>query len=136
MNHEKSLTTTKGKAAEDAAIRLIVDKGLQIAERNFSCKVGEIDIVALEGETVVFIEVRSRAANTPLPPEQTVLTSKQRKIIRAASVFLAHRGFQERPVRFDVIAVERFEKEKQAVLRWYKDAFRPVDSGRRRIYRF
>jgi len=92
------------RAGEDAAVRYLVDSGIVPLERNYRCRAGEIDIVALDGETLVFVEVKLRHA--PFDPLEAVDERKQRQVTRAAFDFLLRRGMLGRPARFDVVAVE------------------------------
>lgn len=93
-----------GKRAEDAVANYLQKQGLLILERNKTYYVGEIDIVARDGETLVFVEVKYRKNMDFGAPYEAVTTSKQKKIIRAAQVYL--QGYRIEPVcRFDVISV-------------------------------
>ncbi len=96
---------TIGKQGEQAAAQYLSGAGYQIVATNWRCKAGEIDIVARQGETLVFVEVRSR-----LKPEDafaSVQHSKQVKMIRAAQLYLAETEQEEAAWRIDVIAVGR-----------------------------
>lgn len=94
-----------GKEAEDRAVAHLSAQGLSVVERNFRCKVGEIDLVARDGEEIVFVEVRARASRDFGGAAASVDASKRRKVARAARVWLAARGW-DGPCRFDVVAVE------------------------------
>lgn len=96
----------EGKAAEKAAARFLKQLGLKVVHRNFDTPFGEIDIVAVDGETIVFAEVRSRAADSPVPPQDTVTGTKQRRLRRAAELYLKKHGLLDTaPFRFDVLAL-------------------------------
>jgi putative endonuclease len=103
-----------GRRGEALAAALLQARGLTIVERNFRCRAGEIDLVALDGPTVVFVEVRSRRGDRAGTPFESVDSRKQARITRVARQFLAVRGFAERDVRFDVVGV-RFDAEPPAV---------------------
>ena len=80
--------------------------GYRILERNFRCRIGEIDIVAREGGYLVFIEVKYRSHNVNGLPEEAVDWRKQRVISRVALYYLRRFGYGEStPVRFDVVAL-------------------------------
>ena len=82
------------------------NRGYKILERNFRCGSGEIDIVAREGEYLVFVEVKYRSRDTSGLPEEAVDVRKQRVISRVALYYLRRYGYGETtPVRFDVVAV-------------------------------
>lgn len=94
-----------GKKAEDRAAEHLQARGWTIVERNFRAKVGEIDLVMRDGEEIVFVEVRARAARGFGGAAASVDASKQRKLVRAARLWLAARGWQG-PCRFDVVAID------------------------------
>lgn len=94
-----------GKRAEDAAAAFLQAQGLSIVERNFRAKGGELDIVARDGEEMVFVEVRSRASSSFGGAAASVDGLKRRKLIRAARVWLQARGW-DGACRFDVIALD------------------------------
>ncbi len=83
-------------------------------ERNFRCRAGEIDLVALDGPTLVFVEVRSRRGDRLGTPLESVDPRKQARVVRVARHFLAARGVADRDVRFDVVSV-RFDSEPPVV---------------------
>jgi putative endonuclease len=96
----------RAKPAEDAAARYLRRRGLKVVERNFNTRLGEIDLIALDGHTVVFVEVRSRAADTIIRPEDTVNARKQAKLRRTAEIYLKSHGMLDRvDCRFDVVAL-------------------------------
>ena len=92
------------KAGEDAAAGCLVRAGLEVVERNYRCRAGELDLIALDGDCIVFVEVKLRHA--PFDPLEAVDARKQRQVSRAAFDFLLRRGMLGRPARFDVVAVE------------------------------
>ncbi|KPV41176.1 hypothetical protein AN478_04590 [Thiohalorhabdus denitrificans] len=109
-----------GDAAEERALtHLRRQGGHRTVTRNFRAKGGEIDLITLEGEVLVFTEVRARADSGFGRPEETVGPRKQRRLIQAARAFLAtHPEHAARFCRFDVVAVDGRD------LRWIPDAFR------------
>jgi len=94
-----------GKKGEDLAVAYLVEAGFRIIERNYRCLFGEIDIVAQEGETLVFVEVKSRRSAAYGDPLLAVGCRKQKKISRVSLHYLADKNLRQRPARFDVIAV-------------------------------
>lgn len=94
-----------GRAAEDAAAALLRSKGLVILELNFRAKVGEIDIVAKDGDEAVFVEVRARASAAFGGAAASVGGAKRRKLIKAAQLWLQVRAWTG-PCRFDVVAID------------------------------
>jgi putative endonuclease len=99
-----------GRRAEDLAAAFLGAKGLEILERNFRAKVGEIDLVARDGDEVVFVEVRARSGRGHGGAAASVDASKRRKLVRAARLWLAARDW-DGPCRFDVVALDGGELE-------------------------
>ncbi|NPV08913.1 MAG: YraN family protein [Anaerolineae bacterium] len=96
---------SSGKRYEDVALRFLLGLGYRVTERNWRCPMGELDLVAFEGDTLVFVEVRARAAGAPYRPEETVSLAKQRRVAAAAQAYLETSSW-EGPCRFDVVAVD------------------------------
>ncbi len=94
-----------GKIGERHAVRFLSKAGFAIVARNYRTPLGEIDIVARDGETLVFIEVKTRSSRAFGLPQEAVDRRKQRQLIRAAQVFLKAHGEPAVPCRFDVVAV-------------------------------
>ncbi len=130
--HRKSFCTrlrTPGTETSPVSMRKIGDKGeelaaahvqglgMEILERNFSCRLGEIDIVAKSGDTLVFIEVKSAANERFGPAESHVTLSKRKKLRRAAECYMKLHGITDTCVRFDCAAINR------GVISYIKDAF-------------
>lgn len=124
------MITTKaiaGRAAEEQALSHLESQGLTMVARNFRCRVGEIDLIMLHGQSLVFVEVRSRKCNRYASAAASVDFRKQRKLARAAGYFLLRRpGFRHHPVRFDVVALDGPSPERYTI-QWLRDAFRPGD---------
>ena len=94
-----------GTWGEDAAAAHLLRQGYRIVERNYTCPLGELDIIAYEGKSLVFVEVRS---NTPAHAglaEASIGYRKQRKLRQVATFYLKVKGLLERPCRFDVVIV-------------------------------
>lgn len=94
-----------GAMGEELAAAFLQRAGYRIVERNFRCKGGEADIVARDGKTLVFVEVKTRRSMAYGPPQLAVTPFKQRQISKAALTWLAKNRLQDAPARFDVIAV-------------------------------
>lgn len=107
-----------GRRAEDLAERLLVGAGLSIVARNFRCRHGEIDLVAREGDTYVFCEVRYRSGEAFGGAAESVTTRKQARIAAAARYFLM--GRPEAPCRFDVLLMQALDLTR---VRWIRNAF-------------
>jgi putative endonuclease len=75
-------------------------------ERNFRCRAGEIDVVARDGDTVVFVEVKERSGASHGEAVEAVTAAKRLRVVRAARIYAASRGLSEAPLRFDVVAID------------------------------
>ncbi|MBT0653812.1 YraN family protein [Geomobilimonas luticola] len=94
-----------GARGEEVAVAFLKGKKYVILERNFRCKGGEVDIVARDGGTIVFVEVKSRRSESYGPPQLSVTPFKQRQISKAALTWLAKNRQHDASARFDVIAI-------------------------------
>jgi putative endonuclease len=95
----------QGRAGEDLALAWLERRGLVLVEANFRCKLGEIDLILRDGVTLVFVEVRQRAAGAPVSAAASIGPAKIRRIIRAAQVYL-QRFDRLPPCRIDVVAID------------------------------
>jgi putative endonuclease len=112
-----------GQAAEDIAAEFLRAKGLEILERNYRRRLGELDLIARERDVLVIVEVRTRASNAYGGAAASVGIGKQRRLIRAASQLLQQRKDLARMrVRFDVIVVSDMSSESPHV-EWLQHAF-------------
>jgi putative endonuclease len=98
-------TRKRGQLAEQVAVDYLINQGYRIVERNFLCKLGEIDIIARHNGDLVFVEVRSGKRTPTFDPIFSVDRKKQTKIIRAAQVYLDKHFRTEPTSRFDVVLV-------------------------------
>ena len=96
---------TLGDRGENVAARHLRNLGYRIITRNFRCPLGEIDIVARDGNTLVFCEVKTRAYEDGVSAEEQVHGTKQHQITKAAKYYLGRYGTVQPPARFDVVAV-------------------------------
>jgi putative endonuclease len=125
----RSDTRTLGFDAEQLATRYLVREGAQLIDRNFRCRLGEIDIIASDGNCLAFVEVRYRGPGSYSRAGSTVDHSKQRKIIRTAAIYCTlHTRYANRTTRFDVVAIDGTMNGNYRI-DWIKDAFRPADSA-------
>ena len=111
-------TAGVGREAEALAERLLIGAGLSIIARNFRCRHGEIDLIAREGDTLVFCEVRLRSATGFGGAAESITGWKQARIAAAARYFLSARP--ESPCRFDVLLLQTLDV---ARIHWIRDAF-------------
>ena len=94
-----------GDEGEEAAVRFLEARGYRVRARNFSCRYGELDVVAEHGDTVCFVEVRMRSTAVWGDPSHTVSFAKQRRVVKAALHYLQTQRLREKMIRFDVISV-------------------------------
>ncbi|WP_040261824.1 YraN family protein [Pseudomonas massiliensis] len=112
-----------GQQAEDWAERHLQAHGLQRLARNWRCRYGELDLVMLEGDTVVFAEVRYRLHAGWGGALGSVDGRKQARVVTAAAHFLQENSqWAEHPCRFDIVAIEGTDPRALG-LTWLKDAF-------------
>jgi putative endonuclease len=103
---DKKSTVQSGRRGEDRAVSFLTGRGYAIVERNFRCKLGELDIIARDGaDTLVFVEVRTRATADRGTALETVRAAKQAKVARVAAQYLAVRRPKFVHCRFDVLAI-------------------------------
>jgi len=104
-----------GREGEDLALAWLQRQGLRLAERNFRCRTGEIDLVMQDGEVLVFVEVRRRAGRSYGGAAASVTPAKQRRLLSAAEHYLLR--YRAPPAcRFDVVAIDGAE------ISWLKNA--------------
>jgi putative endonuclease len=95
-----------GKSGEDLAAAELERRGYVILDRRYRTRHGEIDIVARDGETTVFVEVKARVTAECGTAAEAVTPSKQRRLASMAVDFLARNRLMDRPCRFDVVAID------------------------------
>ena len=94
-----------GRRGEDLAVDYLKQRGYRIIERNYRCPFGEIDIVAQQGEVVVFIEVKTRRSPRFGDPQQSITLEKRKHISRIALDYLQKKRLYPCSARFDVVAI-------------------------------
>lgn len=113
-----------GRLAEDVAHRYLESLGYVVVARNYQARGGdgELDVVARDGETLVIIEVKSRASEDFGPPDVAVTPEKRRKVVRAAFEYARRAQVPEQLLRFDIISVIHGEQPR---VTHFRDAFGP-----------
>jgi putative endonuclease len=102
---QKRGNTSLGTIGESIAATFLKGAGFTIVECNFRCVCGEVDIIARDGRTIVFVEVKCRNNDRYGPPQLAVTPFKQRQISKAALVWLSKRRLYDAEARFDVVAI-------------------------------
>ncbi|NOQ64975.1 MAG: YraN family protein [Methyloprofundus sp.] len=107
----------KGEKYEDFALQYLLEQGLSLVERNYRCRMGELDLIMQEKEALVIIEVRYRANDRYGSASESVSKKKQARIIAATKHYIVTHKVN-RPMRFDVVAITG-----DSPLNWIKNAF-------------
>jgi putative endonuclease len=94
-----------GRLGEELAAGYLEKQGFSLVQRNWRCSLGEVDIVAREGETIVFVEVRARRGDRFGSPEESLTPSKQTRLIDLAQTYLQENQQSDVGWRIDVIAI-------------------------------
>lgn len=118
-----------GERGERAAAKFLKRQGYKIVERNYATPWGEIDLVALDGSTIVFVEVKTRKSDIAGRPEEAVTLDKQRRLTNMALSYLKKRKLLGFSARFDVVAVTWPDGLRQPEIRHLRNAFEPVGHG-------
>jgi putative endonuclease len=115
-----------GTRSERAAARYLRRQGFRIVARNYRCPLGELDLVALEGDCVVFVEVRSTGSDDVSRPATSVDLAKQRRLTDLGVYFLREHRLLEQPARFDVLALTWPPSQREPTITHYRNAFEAV----------
>ena len=110
-----------GQKAEAVAIRSLKKNGYKIIEQNYRTRIGEIDIIAKDGKTIAFVEVKARKSTRFGNPKYAVTHAKQRKISMVALEYLKSTGQNSAKARFDVVAITALSAHPQIEI--IKNAF-------------
>ncbi|WP_069801871.1 YraN family protein [Thermogemmatispora onikobensis] len=111
-----------GRAGERLAALTLHQRGYHIHERNFRCRAGEVDLVASDGEELVFVEVKTRRGSNWGRPEEALTPRKRRKLIEVASYYLEQHEAYGRPWRIDVVAIQLNRVGRLEAVRVYRGA--------------
>lgn len=114
-------TQITGRWGETQALEFLQRRGLFLKESNYLTRMGEIDLIMTEGETLVFVEVRTRNTEDYGGGLASVTPAKQRKLCRTALFYLQKHGKTEHPCRFDVVAINT--DNSTTTFEWIKNAF-------------
>jgi len=98
----------RGQQGEQMAAQFLLRQGYRIAQQNYRCREGEIDIIAWDGPTLVFIEVKTKGQTTFGAPQAMVHAHKQKKMVHVAMVYVQRHRLQDVNLRFDVVAITLF----------------------------
>ncbi|MFQ6036886.1 MAG: YraN family protein [Sedimentisphaerales bacterium] len=114
-----------GRWGEKRCEKFLRRKGFKKLTHNFSCKVGEIDLIMVDSDgSIVFVEVRTQTDESFGPPEESITHPKKVKLLRTARYFLARHHIEDRPFRFDVVTIV-LGRTGRPQIRHYENAFIP-----------
>lgn len=111
----------QGKQAEEIAHTYLATRGLSLVEKNFSCKLGEIDLIMKDLDCLVFVEVRLRSSDRFGTPAETITRKKQRRLINTGNYYLQKCNLTQQACRFDVVAIRNVSAKHS--IEWIKNAF-------------
>jgi putative endonuclease len=118
-----------GQRGEDAAARHLKRQGFRIIERGHDSPLGEIDIIAIDERTVVFVEVKTRTSGDAGHPTEAIDATKRRRMTQAALAYLKSKRLLQNSARFDVVAITWPVDACEPAIEHYKNAFAPTGSG-------
>ncbi|REJ73667.1 MAG: YraN family protein [Planctomycetota bacterium] len=122
------LTRWLGDAGERVAVRHLKRQGFRIVARNSRSRIGEIDVIAMDGDCIVFVEVKTRSSGEAGHPTEAVTRVKQQQLTRTALAWLKRRNLLEHRARFDVIAIT-WGDGRRPVVEHFRNAFEPTGRG-------
>jgi putative endonuclease len=120
---------TLGERGEAAAARFLKRLGYTIIARGSHIRRGEIDLIAVDGRTLVFVEVKTRISHDAGHPAEAVDREKQRRLTRLAIDYLKRHGLLDSRARFDVVAITWPSGRRRPIIDHFKNAFEPVGQG-------
>lgn len=113
----------KGQHWENQASAYLAARGLEVIARGYRCRLGELDIVCSDGSSLIVCEVRARSSRALVSAKESVDARKRSRILSATRHFLVrHPRYHDRPLRFDVIAVEAIDTPEPR-MEWIRNAF-------------
>ena len=115
-----------GAKGEEVAVSYLKSRGYRIVERNYRIRFGEIDIIAEQGDDLVFIEVKTRSGTLFGSPFESVTKQKQKQLSKVALEYMSKQDCHERPARFDVVGIELHQGSnsfKDAAIELLQNAF-------------
>jgi putative endonuclease len=122
-------TKSLGQRGEDAAARFLKRKGYRILARHVDSPLGELDIIAVHGGTLVFVEVKTRTSADKGHPAEAIDPRKEHRMTQAALAYLKRNGLLKHAARFDVVAVTWPQSARRPAIEHYENAFSPVGVG-------
>ncbi len=118
-----------GNKGERRAAKFLRGRGYRILARQCAGRLGEIDLIALNGETIVFVEVKTRRSDVAGHPVEAITQAKQKKLTALALAYLKRHGLLEHRARFDVVTIIWPEGSRRPEIEHYENAFEPTGFG-------
>ena len=118
-----------GNRGERIAAKHLRRQGFRILARQHKCPLGELDLIAMDGACIVFVEVKTRRSDAAGRPIESVTLQKQRKLTQLALSYLKRHDLLEHQSRFDVVTVLWQAEKKNPVVEHFRNAFPPVGTG-------
>ena len=110
-----------GKVGEDLARKRLKDLGYRVIETNYRCPLGEIDLIARDGDTLVFVEIKTRSNQPSSSAKEAVHKRKQVQLSKVALAYMKHKNLWGSKARFDVVAIGMSDGKKEVEI--IQDAF-------------
>ena len=129
LNNARGARKQLGNRGEIEAAMFLERLGYQILHRQLRGRFGELDLVARDGDTIVFVEVKTRASTAAGHPTESITSAKQAKITRSALAFLKRHRWLHQKARFDVVAIIWPSGNEPPQIQHYINAFEPVGFG-------
>jgi putative endonuclease len=126
---ERFAPKSLGRRGEEAAARFLKRKGYRLLARGHDSPLGELDLIAVDGRTIVFVEVKTRTSTDAGHPVEAIDPRKERRMTQAALAYLKAQGLLKYAARFDVVAITWPEKSRKPQFDHYQNAFSPVGVG-------
>jgi putative endonuclease len=117
-----------GDRGEIAACGFLKEKGYEVLEKNYKCKIGEIDVIARRAGRLAFVEIKTRTSLQRGTPQEAVDLKKQEKIFKLAQWYMKEKKLEKAPLAFDVVAV-LWSEGGEPQMRLIADAFEKKDKG-------
>jgi putative endonuclease len=118
-----------GQGGEEVAARYLKSLGFRIVAVRYRTPLGEIDLIARDGDCLVFVEVKTRRSTDAGAPFEAVGPAKQAQLTRLALAYLRQKGLLDRPARFDVVSILWGDGSDEPQITHYRNAFEPPGSG-------
>jgi putative endonuclease len=118
-----------GARGEDAAVHFLKRLGYRIVERGYDSPLGELDIIAVDARTIVFVEVKTRTSSDAGHPTEAIDENKQRRMTQSALAYMKSKRLLEHSSRFDVVAVTWPPDSRRPHIEHFINAFSPSGAG-------